>query len=164
MRFFADNSGWGPCDNVSIMSNTIGSAPRPVTTARASSASAATSTAQPAAPAAPAGPPDSFSNPQSQGSTRPIGPGVRPPQSPEEIKNMGDADLKKFTPEEIKGMSLDQFQRFTEAMDKEGALEGKGMMGLDPDARKAVLRKTIMKGLMEYFASQADKHTNFSAW
>ena len=89
---------------------------------------------------------------------------VEEQKSPDEIQKMGDDDLKKFTPEEIKGMSLDQFQRFTEAVEKDGALEGKGMMGLDPDQRKAMLRKTIMKGLMEYFASQADKHTSFNPW
>ena len=50
---------------------------------------------------------------------------------------------------------------FTETVEKEG---GVGMMNLEPDQRKAMLRKTIMKGLMEYFASQADKHTSFNPW
>lgn len=143
------------------MGNTIGSSPRPVSTAsttRASSASAATASPTVATPA-PSGPPDAFSS--GSGGSGVTGPGVRPSATPEQIKNMSNDDIKKFTPEEIKGMSLDQFQRYTETLDKEG---GVGMMNLDPEQRKAVLRKTIMKGLMEYFASQADKHTNFSAW
>lgn len=137
------------------MGNTIGSSPRPVTVQSSSPATAVSNSAPAAAPSAPAAPPDSFSSGGSTGSAS--GPAVHPPQSAEEIRNMGIDQLKQFKPEEIKGMSLDQFQRFQEAVDKNG-----GMDALDPEARKAMFRKQFMKNLADDMKAQAEKHQQFN--
>ena len=134
------------------MATSIGSSPRPVTTSRASSASAAT--AQPeTAPAAEQKAPDTFG--KSVPSKIPLGPTVHPTQTADEIKGMSNDDLKAFKGEEIMGMNKNQFEAFEAAVSKDG---GPGMMSLDPQARKAMLRKNIMKAIMEDCQRQAQKH------
>jgi hypothetical protein len=134
------------------MATTIGNSPRPVTTSRASSASAATAQAE-TAPAAAAQPADTFGN--SVPSKIPLGPTVHPTQTADEIKGMSHDDLKAFKGEEVMGMNKNQFEAFEEAVSKDG---GPGMMSLDPQVRKAMLRKNLMKGIMEDCQRQAQKH------
>ena len=68
---------------------------------------------------------------------------------------MSNDDLKAFKGEEIMGMNKNQFEAFEKAVAKDG---GPGMMSLDPQARKAMLRKNLMKAIMEDCQRQAQKH------
>jgi len=139
------------------MANTIGSSPRPVTTARASTASAAT--AAPAAAAAPDAAAQAQALADSYGTAKPskipLGPTVHPTQSADEIKNMSNEQLKAFTGEQVMGMNKNQFDAFETAVSKDG---GPGIKELDPQARKAMLRKNIMKAIMEDCQRMAQKH------
>jgi hypothetical protein len=112
------------------MSNTIGSSPRSVPTSRTG----------PSAPAP---------------ETAPAATEQRAPDTFGSSKGMSNDDLKAFTGEEIMGMNKNQFAAFEEAVAKDG---GPGMMSLDPQARKAMLRKNIMKAIMEDCQRIAQKH------
>ena len=139
------------------MSNSIGSSPRPAPTTRSSSASAATGAeARPPVPT-PEEEAQQFRDTYGTAtpSKIPLGPTVHPTQSADEIKGMSNDQLKAFKGEEIMGMNKAQFDAFETAVAKDG---GPGMKNLDPQARKAMLRKNMMKAIMEDCQRIAQKH------
>jgi hypothetical protein len=140
------------------MSNTIGSSPRPATPVRASSASASTGVEAPAAPV-PTAAEEKAQFEDRYGtalpSKIPLGETIHPTQTAEEIKNMSPDQLKAFKGEEIMGMNKNQFDAFETAVSADG---GPGMKNLDPQARKAMLRKNMMKAIMEDCQRIAQKH------
>lgn len=135
------------------MATPIGSSPRPVTTTRASSASPVTAAPPPEAAAGPAAAPDEISSPVP--SKIPLGAAIHPTQSAEEIKGMSNDQLKAFKGEEIMGMNKNQFDAFETAVAKDG---GPGMANMDPQVRKAMLRKNMLKAIMEDCQRIAQKH------
>ncbi len=103
---------------------------------------------------------DSFGYADVPLSQRPLGPAVRPPQLPAQIEAMSPAELKGFSGEQVLGMTRDQFRKFQNAVLAEG---GPGVAALDPQVRKALLRKGFLLEILDMCRAQQEKHA-FCAW
>jgi hypothetical protein len=143
------------------MANTIGNrppaaAPISPTGPTAASAPAAPATATSAATAAPT---DDF---QAQGSA-PAGPPPppalpnQPKQTPDEIKNGSEEQTRAFTADNIHDMSRKQFSEYKQRVSGDPGIAG-GLDSLPADVRKAVLRKTIMEGILDDAKKAASKY------
>jgi hypothetical protein len=128
-----------------FMATTIGSRPPPQVSSAAPATRASTTSA--ATTSAPAKPADSFSSTVS--AAEPLGRKTIS-QSPTDISNMGQDDLKKFEPAEIMGMTKDQFQAFREHAPFDD---------LSKDQKRAVLRKTILRSMLDYLVGEMSKHS-----
>ena len=131
------------------MGSTIGSRPPPSVAATAPAARASTSSAATGTSAAPK---DSFSG-SGAPSTGDFG-RKTVTQTADQIKAMGPDELKKFEPAEIMGMTKDQFEAFKAKVPFED---------LSHDQKRATLRKTILRDLLQYLIDDMSKHSTLGA-
>ncbi|GEM_PF-3178737 len=130
------------------MANTIGSAPRPVSTAQTTA-----TTASGKAPAETAAPPKKAWSPTDTytsadyvaASKQPVVAGVKSTRTPEEFEKMSNEDLAAVSPEEVTGMNMNQYLAYEKALDKDG---GPGRDSLDPKLGMAVARKSFVNNMM----------------
>ncbi len=129
------------------MANTIGSAPRPVSTSQSTATRATSQAPETAAPPKKAwSPTDSYTPADYAAAAKePVTPGLKSTKTPDDISKMSNEDLGAMSPEEVTGMTMNQYLAYEKALDKEG---GPGRDSLDPKLGMSIARKSFVNNMM----------------